>query len=84
MNSLVIQDASYIRLKNVQLSYQVPVKSKHIKSLKFYATGSNLMTWTNYIGFDPEANSYGNSNIRIDYSSYPMAKSYIFGMNVGF
>lgn len=84
VNSLVIQDASYVRLKNVQLSYQVPIKGKHIKSLKLYATGQNLITWTNYIGFDPEANSYGNSNIRIDYSSYPMAKTYLFGMNVGF
>lgn len=85
VNSLVLQDASYVRLKNIQLSYQVPLKStKHIKSLRFYATGQNLYTWTNYIGFDPEANSFGGSNIRVDYSSYPLAKTYIFGLNAGF
>lgn len=85
INTLVLQDASYIRLKNVQLSYQVPLKdNKTIKSLRVYVTGQNLYTWTNYIGFDPEANSFGGSNIRVDYSSYPLAKSYIFGLNVGF
>lgn len=85
VNSLVLQDASYVRVKNVQLSYQVSLKNnKHIKSLRFYITGQNLHTWTNYIGFDPEANSFGGSNIRVDYSSYPLAKTYIFGLNAGF
>lgn len=85
VNTMVLQDASYIRLKNIQLSYQVPMKNnKYVKSLRLYATGQNLKTWTNYIGFDPEANSYGNSNIRIDYSSYPLARVYVVGLNAGF
>lgn len=85
VNTMVLQDASYVRLKNIQLSYQVPMKNnKYVKSLRLYATGQNLKTWTNYIGFDPEANSYGNSNIRIDYSSYPLARVYVFGLNAGF
>lgn len=85
VNSMVMQDASYLRLKNVQLGYQVPLKNTtSISSLRLFATGQNLFTWTNYIGFDPEANSFGNSNIRIDYSSYPMARMYTFGLNAGF
>ncbi len=85
VNSMVMQDASYIRLKNVQLAYQVPLKNaKFIKSLRLYTTGQNLYTWTNYLGFDPEANSYGGSNIRLDYSSYPLAKMFLFGLNAGF
>jgi TonB-linked SusC/RagA family outer membrane protein len=85
VNSMVMQDASYVRLKSVQLAYQVPLKnSKFIKSLRLYTTGQNLYTWTNYMGFDPEANSYGSSNIRLDYSSYPLAKMFLFGLNAGF
>lgn len=85
VNTMVLQDASYVRLKNVQLSYQVPLgNTKFIKSLRVYATGQNLYTWTKYLGFDPEANSYGGSNVRLDYSSYPLARTYIFGLNAGF
>ncbi|MFN8345389.1 MAG: TonB-dependent receptor [Spirosomataceae bacterium] len=85
VNSMVMQDASYLRLKSVQLAYQVPLKNaKFIKSLRLYTTGQNLYTWTNYLGFDPEANSYGGSNIRLDYSSYPLAKMFLFGLNAGF
>lgn len=85
VNSMVLQDASYLRLKNIQLAYQVPLKGTgKIRSLRLFATGQNLHTWTKYLGFDPEANSFGNSNIRIDYSSYPLARMYTFGLNAGF
>lgn len=85
VNSLVMQDASYFRLKNVQLSYTVPVKGQSfLQSLRFYVTGQNLFTVTDYIGFDPEANSFGRSNVRVDYSSYPLARTFIFGLNAGF
>ena len=82
---MVLQDASYLRLKNIQLGYQVPLKNTtKVKSLRFFGTAQNLYTWTQYLGFDPEANSFGNSNIRLDYSSYPMSKMYTFGLNAGF
>ncbi|GAB4037020.1 SusC/RagA family TonB-linked outer membrane protein [Spirosoma gilvum] len=85
VNSMVMQDASYVRLKSIQLAYQVPLKNtKFIKSLRIYTTGQNLYTWTKYLGFDPEANSYGSSNVRLDYSSYPLARTYLFGLNAGF
>ncbi len=85
INSLVIQDASYIRLKNVRLAYNFPTdRLNFLKSLQISVTGQNLITITNYVGFDPEANSFGNSNLRVDYSSYPLAKSYLIGLNVGF
>ncbi|MDF9797911.1 TonB-linked SusC/RagA family outer membrane protein [Catalinimonas alkaloidigena] len=85
VNSLVLQDASYIRLKNVQLSYNVPVDNiGFLSSLRVYATGQNLLTWTDYIGFDPEANSFGRSNVRVDYSSYPLARTFLLGLNARF
>lgn len=85
VTSLVLQDASYIRLKNVQLSYNVPVENiSFLSSLRVYATGQNLLTWTDYIGFDPEANSFGRSNVRVDYSSYPLARTFLLGLNARF
>lgn len=86
VNTLVLQDASYVRLKNVQLSYDLPLNdnSKLFNSLRVYATAQNLFTITNYIGFDPEANSLGRSNVKVDYSSYPLAKTIILGLNAKF
>tara|TARA_R100000935_G_C2842035_1_gene171914 strand:- start:24943 stop:28350 length:3408 start_codon:yes stop_codon:yes gene_type:complete len=85
VNTLTIQDASYLRLKNVRLSYNVPVQNiDFLNSLQVYVTGQNLFTITDYIGFDPEANSFGGSNVRIDYSSYPLARTYMVGLTANF
>jgi TonB-linked SusC/RagA family outer membrane protein len=84
VNSLVVEDASYIRLKSINISYQVPVDNiKFLSSLKLYLTGQNLLTITDYSGFDPEANSFGRNNTKVDYSSYPLASSWILGVNIG-
>jgi hypothetical protein len=85
VNTLTIQDASYLRLKNLQLNYNVSVdKVDFLSSMRLYITGQNLFTITDYIGFDPEANSFGRSNVRVDYSSYPLARTYLMGMSVSF
>jgi TonB-linked SusC/RagA family outer membrane protein len=49
-----ISDASFIRLKNVQLSYRIPLKDSLFKEVKIYFQGQNLLTWTKYFGIDPE------------------------------
>ncbi|MEO1010278.1 MAG: TonB-dependent receptor [Bacteroidota bacterium] len=85
VNTLTVEDASFFRLKNVQLSYNVPMGGiDFINSLKLYVTGQNLFTITDYRGFDPEANSFGASNVRIDYSSYPLARTYLLGLTANF
>ena len=85
VNTLTVLDATYLRLKNVQLSYNVPVARPSVFSaLRLYATGQNLFTFTDYVGFDPEANSFGRSNVKVDYSSYPLARTLIFGLNATF
>ncbi len=85
VNTMVLQDASFLRLKNVTINYQVPVENSSIFSaLSVYVTGQNLLTFTNYIGFDPEANSFGRSNIKIDYSSYPLASTILLGLTAKF
>ncbi|EJL74416.1 SusC/RagA family TonB-linked outer membrane protein [Chryseobacterium populi] len=49
-----ISDASFIRLKNVQLGYRIPLKNSLFKEVKLYFQGQNLVTWTRYFGLDPE------------------------------
>ncbi|APQ16744.1 TonB-dependent receptor [Maribacter hydrothermalis] len=85
VNTLTVEDASYFRLKNVQLSYKVPVDNiNFLNSLRVYVTGQNLFTVTDYGGFDPESNSLGSSNVRVDYSSYPTARTYLLGLTANF
>ncbi|MDR2232994.1 MAG: TonB-dependent receptor [Tannerella sp.] len=94
-SSAWVQDASYLRVRNVTLGYDVDkalTQKIGITGLHFYITGSNLYTWTKYQGFDPEASSEGtssnNSNFNLslggDYASYPSARSFIFGANITF
>ncbi len=91
-----IEDASYLRVKTISLSYQFPkslIEKVGIGSLKVYATAENLFTLTDYSGFDPEVNAYGNSSSMgedsntmqgIDYGTYPQTRNIIFGINVVF
>jgi len=84
-----IEDASYLRLKTVSLSYDLPqslLSKINLSNVRIYATGENLLTFTNYSGFDPEVNAFGGSNTMqgIDYGTYPQTRNYIFGLNVTF
>jgi len=84
-----IEDGSYARLKALTLSYRLidnNEKIKAIKKLSLYFTSENLLTFTNYSGFDPEVNAFGNSatELGIDYGTYPQARTFILGLNVEF
>jgi TonB-linked SusC/RagA family outer membrane protein len=84
INSRTVEDASYLRLQSVRLSYDFKLHNKVIKGLQAYVTGQNLFTITNYTGIDPAVNSIGDDILKIDYSSYPMTRSFLFGVNVQF
>lgn len=80
-SSYFLQDASYLRLKNLVVGYTLPAKltkSINIERLRFYFSGDNLFTSTNFKGLDPER--YGNG----DLIQYPQNKIYSFGVNVTF
>ncbi|WP_066627491.1 SusC/RagA family TonB-linked outer membrane protein [Labilibacter marinus] len=84
-----IEDASYLRVKTITLSYNLPQKLLEkikLNRVKVYATGENLFTLTDYTGFDPEVNAFGGSNTMkgIDYGTYPQTRNVIFGLNVTF
>lgn len=85
-----IEDGSYLRVKNVQLGYNFPeqITSKlKVEKLRFYIQAKNLYTWTKYSGLDPEINlqyggEFGNLDIGIDRGAYPVARSFILGVNL--
>ncbi|MEP3386859.1 MAG: TonB-dependent receptor [Reichenbachiella sp.] len=84
-----IEDASYIRLKTVTLGYNLPnslISKLNISSLKVYLTGENLLTFTDYSGFDPEVNAFGYSNTAqgIDFGTYPQTRNIIAGLSLTF
>ncbi len=83
-----IEDASYLRLKQVTLSYNFPsqlIEKLKMSNLKVYATAENLFTITDYSGFDPEVNSGGgNFSQGVDFGTVPQPRNFIFGLNVGF
>ena len=88
-SSAIVEDASYLRLRNVTLSYSLPAKllqRAKIQSVRVYISGSNLWTLTKYSGYDPEANTYGQSTtlIGIDNGGYPQSKIYQAGVTLGF
>lgn len=90
-SSRYITDGSYIRLRTITLGYNLPasVLSKaNLTKLRVYVSGQNLLTFTDYEGWDPEVNSdtYAGNNVNqgIDFYSAPQAKTITFGINIGF
>ncbi|AEE52402.1 SusC/RagA family TonB-linked outer membrane protein [Haliscomenobacter hydrossis] len=89
-SSRFIQDGSFVRLRNATLSYNFPksITSKiKIQNLRVYVTGQNLLTWTNYIGWDPEVNADDIvTNIAQGYDFYtaPQPRTILAGVNIGF
>ncbi|PTQ96624.1 TonB-linked SusC/RagA family outer membrane protein [Mucilaginibacter yixingensis] len=87
-SSRTIEDGSYLRLKTVQLGYNLPkawLQKIKISSIRLFVSGQNLYTWTHYSGEDPEVSTY-NSVLTggFDYSAYPRARTFAFGANVNF
>lgn len=81
-SSRVIEDGSYIRLKTLSLSYDLPskwIKALSFKDIKVSMSAQNLFTWTKYSGMDPEV-SVRNTILTpgFDYSAYPRARTLVF------
>jgi iron complex outermembrane receptor protein len=83
-----LEDGSFVRLQDVTLGYNLPVKSKTISNMRLYVTGQNLLLFTNYSGQDPEVNvnkaQSGVPSLGIDYTTYPRARTVTMGLNVTF
>lgn len=86
IHSWGVEDASFLRLSNVNLGYTFPKKTIRkvgLQNLRLYLTGNNLFVWTPYTGFDPEVSTKGNSlTPGVDFGAYPRSRSFIFGLNL--
>jgi TonB-linked SusC/RagA family outer membrane protein len=82
-----VQDADYLRLRNILLSYDLPISKLGINWLegaKIYMSGQNLLTFTNYHGYDPEVSQTGSNSLikGLDRGSYPANKTFTLGFNL--
>ena len=91
-SSRFVENGSFLRMKSATLSYNLPksaLSAMHISRLMVYATAQNLFTITKYKGFDPEVNAYAADaangvTLGIDYGTYPVARTYVLGLNLSF
>ena len=84
VSDLWVQDASYFRLKNLQIGYTLPkrlTEKAFINSLRVFLAGTNVFTLTSYNGFDPEISS-GGTSLGIDRGVYPQTRVFSVGVNV--
>lgn len=87
--SQYVEDGSFLRLKTVNLDYLLPVtwtKRIGLTSVNVYFSAQNLLTWTNYSGLDPQVSVGGNQVLApgFDYSAYPPARTFTFGLKASF
>lgn len=87
--SKYVEDASYVRLKNIALGYKLPtsfLSKVRIDNARFYVSAQNVWTITDYSGYDPEINSAGGSDrdLGLDMGGYPPAKVYTIGLELNF
>jgi TonB-linked SusC/RagA family outer membrane protein len=84
-----LEDASYIRLKNISLTYNMPeswLQNNFMNKAFIFIQGNNLLTFTEYSGLDPEVNAFGSSALSSGYDelTMPQSKSFSIGLNIGF
>ncbi len=83
--SAAMEHAGWVRLRDITLSYNLPVKKTFMKDAQLYVTGKNLLLYTPYTGIDPETNLEGAINGQgMDYFNNPGTKSYVIGFKVTF
>ena len=83
----VVEDGSYLRLKNVTLGYELPAsvtRSVGVPAGRVYVSGDNLWTWTDFSGYDPEVSRFGQNSLAqgVDYGGYPMSRTLRVGLNI--
>jgi len=84
-----IFDAGYVRIKNIAFGYNLPerwIKNTIIKAGKLYVSADNVYIFSDYPGYTPESNTNGSGVVimGVDYSTYPLSRRFIFGVNITF
>jgi TonB-linked SusC/RagA family outer membrane protein len=78
-----IEDGSYLKLKNVTLSYSIPIRSAYLQGITIWGAANNLFTFSKYLGSDPET-AHANTvlGMGIDRGLLPVGRSFAFGMKI--
>lgn len=90
-----VEDGSYVRLKNISLSYNLPrslvARTRFVKGARIGISAQNALTFTNYSGYDPEVGSYvgehataANAAVGVDYGRYPLTPVYSINLGIDF
>ncbi|MBD0318684.1 MAG: SusC/RagA family TonB-linked outer membrane protein [Gemmatimonadetes bacterium] len=87
-NSIYAEDAGFVKLREVSLSYELPSRllAGRANSARLTLSGRNVKTWTNYSGLDPEVSQFGNRSVgrNIDVTPFPPNRSFWLGIDFGF
>lgn len=87
-SSRYIEDGDYLKLANATLSYNLGDLGSNVKNARVYISGTNLLVFTGYKGFDPEVNTEnvrnGLPSFGIEYIPYPSARTFVVGANFSF
>lgn len=79
-----IEDGSYFKLKSISLSYDLPLKDKLVKYVTFYVSAYNILTFTKYLGYDPEFSSGSSPLLQgMDIGMIPQYKTVMAGFKLG-
>jgi TonB-dependent starch-binding outer membrane protein SusC len=85
VNSEFIEDASYARLSNISLGYNISgLSNLYFQNIRIYVSAQNALLFSKYSGVDPEVTGSGLVNRGIDVNSYPKTKTFLLGMNINF
>lgn len=86
LSSKYVERADYLRLSQVGVRYDIPLKSKTLKELAVRLSCHNLAVLTSYSGWNPDVNCFGASPLTggLDYGSYPMSRMFVLGVNLKF
>ena len=83
MSDRWIEDGSYLKLKNVRLTYTVPFSNSWLQGLKIWGEGNNLLTLTKYLGTDPEMSARNSTLYQgIDNGLVPRGRSFNIGLSI--
>ena len=85
-----VQDASYVKLREVGLTYSVPSSfleqafGSALRGAQIGVSGSNLLMWTNYNGYDPEVSTFGTQSINqsVSVAPYPSSRKILFNLRL--
>ena len=88
-SSRYLEDASYLRLRNLTIGYTFPFKIPEVQRVRVYFSGENLFVLSGFSGIDPElpaevGSDYKAGSVGVSISPYPQTRKFMFGLNVTF